>query len=173
MGRLARRIVMAATIPRDAQPEWLECCFGAYAHRVVRDMCPWINLLPLAICAHPPVGCGHCRLLQRITCLKTPPAEGTHPRAAGRVAPRPHRPSHSIRTLPSPPSSRNIYTAAVALPAPMGVGRVSSGRRGGRRLAGEGRRRHTPAQNEGQSCDDDQCETRDTPGDDGETRHQN
>jgi hypothetical protein len=76
-----------------------------------------------------------------------------------------HRPSRPIRTLPSLPSSRNIYTAAVASPAPMGVGGVSSGRRGGRRLAGEGRRRHNPAQNEGQSCDDDQFETIDTPGD--------
>jgi hypothetical protein len=62
MGRLARCIVIAATSTRDAQPEWLKCFFGAYAHRGVRDIGPWINLPPLAILAHPPVGCGHCRL---------------------------------------------------------------------------------------------------------------
>src|SRR4029453_14411992 len=60
--RLARRIVITATSTRDAQTERLKCFFGAYAHRVVRDFCPWIHLPPLAILAHPPVGCGHCRL---------------------------------------------------------------------------------------------------------------
>jgi hypothetical protein len=52
-------------------------------------MCPWINLPPLAIFAHPPVGCGHCRLLQSIKRLNTPQAAGTSPRATVRVAPGP------------------------------------------------------------------------------------
>jgi hypothetical protein len=122
-----------------------------------------------------------CTYPSQMRPLSTPPEHKTPQNATSRRDkpaccrardPQAYRPSHPIRTLPSPPSSRNICTAAVASSAPMGVGRVSSGRRGGRRLAGEGRRRHNPAQNEGQSCDDDQFETIDTPGDDGETRHQ-
>ena len=48
---------MTATITRDAQTEWLECFFGAQAHRVVRDISPWINLPPFAILAQTPVEC--------------------------------------------------------------------------------------------------------------------
>jgi hypothetical protein len=86
MGRLARRIVVTATVPRDAQPEWLEFFFRAQAERIVRALCPWINLPPLAIFAQPPVGCGHCRPLSRRACLKTTRAAGARPHAAVRVA---------------------------------------------------------------------------------------
>src|SRR5262249_8919760 len=92
MGRRARRIAITATIPRDAQMEGLDLFFGAYAHRSVRDLCPWINLPPLAIFAQPPVRCGHCRPLSSIECLKTPRAEGALPRAAVRVASQPPLP---------------------------------------------------------------------------------
>ena len=58
-GSAARRVVIAPTIARDAQTERLECVFDAEAHRGVRQTRLWINLPPLTIFAHPPVGCGH------------------------------------------------------------------------------------------------------------------
>jgi hypothetical protein len=128
-GRLAGRIVHTPTITRDAQPERPEGVFNAKTHRGVRYTGLWVNLPPLTLFAHPPVGCSHRDsppLLHDPRHAKGSRNQAMCGRARAPQALPPHPDFHTITIL------SNIHTVVAASPAPMRVGRVSNCRRGGR-----------------------------------------
>jgi hypothetical protein len=142
MGRLAGRIVIAATSTRDAQTERPECIFDAKAHCGVHTICLWVNLPPLTLFAHPPVGCSHDDnplLAQDASTREERQGQDACDRVRvpqAQQALPPHLDFYLTTIL------SNIHTAAVASPAPIVMGRVSSWQRGGRAAA----RRGEPAQ---------------------------
>jgi hypothetical protein len=62
-GGFARRVLVTATVARNAQVERLEVVFSTQTHRRVADFGPRFGLPPFAILAQSPVRCGHDCLL--------------------------------------------------------------------------------------------------------------